>query len=130
MKRLLGPFSEPLFALLRVATAFLFVCHGVQKFGYLGGLGGFVPPPMSLLWWAGYIETIGGPLAAIGLGTRYVAFLLAGEMLVAYFNTHAFRNPWPILNGGEITVFYFFFWLYLAARGPGRWSVDGLLGID
>src|SRR2546425_9663894 len=108
LARLLGPFSEQLFFLLRLAVAFLFGSHGVQKFGLLGGLGGFVPPAFSLLWWAGYIETIGAPLIAVGLATRWVAFLLAGEMLVAYFHSHAFQNPWPIINGGEITVFYFF----------------------
>jgi putative oxidoreductase len=127
MKRLLSRYSEVLFLLLRIAVAFLFGSHGVQKFGYLRG---FHPAAGTLLWWAGYIETIGAPLIAIGLATRWVALILAGEMFVAYFHTHAFVSPWPIINGGEITVFYFFFYLYLAARGPGRYSVDRALGWD
>jgi putative oxidoreductase len=130
IKRLLGPHSDALFALLRVVAAFMFLLHGLQKFGMLGGLGGFVPPTFSLLWWAKWIETIGGPLLIVGLGTRWVAFILCGEMAVAYFYRHFPMSFWPLLNGGEITVLYCFLWLYLAARGPGRFSVDSVIGIE
>jgi putative oxidoreductase len=116
------------------------VSHGLQKFN-IAMVGGFVPPFFALTA-AGWIETIGGTLLVVGLGTRYVAFVLSGEMAVAYFMSHAgtvlgpvSANPgpgphsfFPHLNGGEITVLYCFLWLYLAARGPGRFSLDRLLG--
>jgi putative oxidoreductase len=128
MKRLLGPHSEVIFTVLRVVAAFAFLLHGLQKFN-IAALNGFVPP-VAMLVWAKWIETIGAPLILIGLGTRWVAFVLFGEMVVAYLTTHAPRSPWPLVNGGEITVLYCFLWLYLAARGPGRYSVDAALGLE
>jgi putative oxidoreductase len=142
MRRLLGPHSDLLLAILRVVAALMFMSHGLQKFN-VAMLGGF-EPPFFLLKLAGYIETIGGLLILIGLGTRWVAFVLAGEMAVAYFMSHfgtvlgplqAPPGPgphsfFPHLNGGEITVLYCFFWLYLAARGPGRYSIDAARGAE
>ena len=140
MKKLLGPYSDFLFAVLRIVAALMFVSHGLQKFN-IAMVGGFVPPFFALTA-AGWIETIGGTLLVIGLGTRFVAFVLSGEMAVAYFMSHAGtvlgpasptpgQGPhsfFPHLNGGEITVLYCFLWLYLAARGPGRFSLDAALG--
>ena len=142
MKRLLGPHSEFLFAVLRIVAALMFLAHGLQKFN-IAMLGGFEPPFFALTA-AGWIETIGGVLLVVGLGTRFIAFVLSGEMAVAYFMSHAGtvlgpasttagQGPhsfFPHLNGGEITVLYCFLWLYLAARGPGRWSLDRVLGIE
>ena len=143
MKTLLGKHSDLLFAALRIVAAFMFLLHGLQKFN-IAMVGGFVPPIPALVW-AQWIETIGAPLLILGLGTRWVAFVLSGEMAVAYFMSHAGtvlgpvsaqpgapgpHSFFPHLNGGEITVLYCFLWLYLAARGPGRWSLDGLLGLD
>jgi putative oxidoreductase len=142
MKRLLGPYADFFFFLLRVAAALMFLSHGLQKFN-IAMLGGFPAPPGPLTW-AAWIESIGAVLVILGLGTRYVAFILSGEMAVAYFMSHfgtvmgPFNaNPgpgphsfFPHLNGGEITVLYCFLWLYLAARGPGKFSVDRLLGVD
>jgi putative oxidoreductase len=142
VKTLLGPYSDFLFAVLRIVAALMFLAHGLQKFN-VAMVGGFNPPFFALTA-AGWIETIGGILIIVGLGTRWVAFLLSGEMAVAYFMSHAGTVLGPIsappgpgphsffphLNGGEITVLYCFLWLYLAARGPGRYSVDSALGID
>ena len=142
MKRLLGPYSDFFFFLLRVAAALMFLAHGLQKFN-IAMLGGFPAPPGPLTW-AAWIESIGAVLLILGLGTRYVAFILSGEMAVAYFMSHfgtvmgPFNaNPgpgphsfFPHLNGGEITVLYCFLWLYLAARGPGKLSLDAALGLE
>ena len=117
--------------LLRVITGALFMQHGLQKlFGLLvdpskpwNG-----PPPMfSQFWVAGVLECFGGFLIVIGLLTTPVAFLLAGEMAVAYFTSHAPRSFWPIQNGGEHTVLFCFVFLYLFATGAGPFSVDAAL---
>ena len=75
---------------------------------------------------AGIIETFGGALMLLGLFTRPVAFVLSGQMAVAYFIRHAPRGTWPILNGGELAVLFCFLWLFFVAAGPGPWSIDGL----
>jgi putative oxidoreductase len=120
-----------LHSLLRVMTGLLFMQHGLQK---LFGL--FVdpsrpwsgPPPMfSQFWFAGVLETFGGALIVLGLFTRPVAFLLAGEMAVAYFQAHFPRSFFPILNGGEPVVLFCFIYLFLFAAGPGPYSADALL---
>jgi putative oxidoreductase len=82
---------------------------------------------MSLVGVAGLIELVGGILLALGLFTRPVAFLLSGEMAVAYFLMHAPKGLFPILNGGELAAMYCFVFLYLAAAGPGAWAVDEAL---
>lgn len=116
-------------ALLRIVAGFTFTLHGVQKFGALGGLCGHAAAAYSMLWFAGILETIGGPLIILGLFTRPVAFILCGEMAVAYFRVHIHMGPWqfPLLNMGEVTVLYCFFFLYLVATGPGALSLDGAL---
>jgi len=144
MKTLLGRYSDVFFLLLRVVAALMFLSHGLQKFN-VAMLGGFTPPPeLPQLKIAAWIESIGAPLILVGLGTRWVAFILCGEMAVAYFMSHAGtvlgpvragpgpgpHSFFPHLNGGEITVLYCFLWLYLAARGPGKYSVDHKLGIE
>jgi putative oxidoreductase len=94
-----------------------------------GGMGGHGAPAAfgSLLWVAGVLESIGGLAILIGLCTRPVAFVLCGEMAVAYFRSHFPRGIWPILNGGELAVLYCFVYLYLFAAGPGPLSVDRLV---
>ena len=125
----LAPYETYLRSLIRIMAAFTFTQHGVQKtFGWLGGMDGHgATAPNAILTVAGLLETIGGPLILLGLFTRPVAFLLSGEMAVGYFRTHAPRNFWPVINGGEITVFYCFFFLWLASADPGVWSLDHLL---
>src|SRR5580692_10266761 len=116
-------------SLLRIVAGFTFTLHGAQKFGALGGLGGHAAPLYSLLWFAGIIEIIGGPLIILGLFTRPVAFILCGEMAVAYFRVHIHVGPWafPLLNGGEITVLYCFVFLFLVFAGAGAFSLDRMV---
>lgn len=122
MKPVLGRFSEPAYALLRIVAGLLFACHGAQKL--FGVFGGQQVPMMSQFWFAGAIELVGGILIAIGLLTSIVAFIASGEMAVAYFQAHAPNGPHPLMNQGELAVLYCFIFLYVAARGGGPWSVD------
>src|ERR1700685_1083705 len=125
----LTPWEPRLRSLARIMIGLTFSLHGWQKFfGVFGGIGGQRSPLSSMLGAAGAIETIGGALIILGLFTRPVAFLLAGEMAVGYFRAHAPRGLWPLTNGGELAVFYCFFFLWLSAAGPGPWSLDRLLG--
>jgi putative oxidoreductase len=122
------PFAR---SLLRIVAGFLFSLHGFQKlFGMFGGLGGRGAKAefFSLIWTAGCLETFGGLLILIGLLTRPTAFVLSGQMAVAYFMSHARRGQWPILNGGELAALYCFVFLWLAAAGAGPLSVDRALG--
>src|SRR5262245_33192369 len=116
-------------SLLRIVAGFTFSLHGAQKLlGMFGGVGGgATASPGSFLWYAGIIELGGGGLVLIGLLTRPVAFVVSGEMAVAYFMRHAQRSFWPILNGGELAAVYCFLFLYFAAAGPGPWSADRAL---
>ena len=116
-----------LLSILRIVAAILFLSHGVQK------LLGFPAPPSfgmpaagTLLWFAAVI--VGGVMLAVGFLTRPVAFLLSGQMAIAYFYAHAPRGAYPIANGGELAIVYCFVFLYLAAAGAGPWSVDATLG--
>ena len=128
MKNWWSPVEPHLRSLFRIAAAFTFSLHGWQKFfGVFGGIGGARPSLSSPLGVAGILETFGGALLILGLFTRPVAFLLSGEMAVGYFRTHAPRGFWPLVNGGELAVFYCFMFLWLSAAGPGPWSLDRLL---
>jgi len=111
--------------LLRIVTGFLFWQHGAQKLlGFPGGepVGDF----FGMMGLAGLLEFVGGALLVLGLFTRPVAFILSGQMAWAYFQVHAPQGFWPIQNGGELAAFYSFAFLYVAARGGGVFSVDGL----
>ena len=123
MERVLGRFSPYSYALLRMVAGFLFFQHGIQKlFGYPG-----TQPAVDVMTQAGLagiIETVGGVMIAIGLFTSPVAFIASGEMAWAYFQVHAPRNFWPMLNGGELAALYCFLFLYFAAIGSGKLSVD------
>jgi putative oxidoreductase len=111
-------------AILRIVTALLFIEHGTQK------LFGFPPSPnpgpalFSLSGLQAVIELVGGFLLLIGLYSRAVAFILAGDMAVAYFMAHAPRSFFPVLNGGDATILYCFVFLYLSVAGGGAWSLD------
>jgi putative oxidoreductase len=116
-----------LLSVLRIVTAFLFMQVGTAKlFAFPGPMmpGGGTAPVASLPGIAGVLEVFGGALVLIGLFTRPVAFLLSGEMAVAYFMAHAPKGFWPVLNGGAPAVLYCFLFLYLSAAGGGPWSVD------
>lgn len=111
--------------LLRIVAGFLFWQHGAQKLlGFPGGeqVGDF----FGMMGLAGILEFVGGALLVLGLFTRPVAFILSGQMAWAYFMVHAPEGFWPVLNGGELAAFYSFLFLYLAARGGGVFSLDGV----
>jgi len=117
---------------LRVVAGLMYACHGGQKlFGWFGGPsehGGSVPL-LSIMGLASVLEFFGGLLIAVGLSTRAVAFVLAGEMAVAYLMVHASRGFFPIVNRGESVVLYCFIFLALWAVGPGAYSLDGRRGL-
>lgn len=114
-------------SILRIVAALIFMEHGTQK------LFGFPPSDrpspelFSLLGLAGVLEFFGGILLVLGLFTRPVAFVLSGQMAVAYWMAHAPRSFFPILNGGDAAILYCFVFLYLAAAGGGAWSLDSSL---
>jgi putative oxidoreductase len=125
MENFLRPWQAPLLSVLRLVTGLTFLQSGTGK--YLG----FPKNPGydSLQLWSmsgigGIVELIGGTLIVLGLFTRPVAFLASGEMAVAYFWAHAPRNFFPLLNDGRPAVLFCFVFLYLAAAGPGPWSLD------
>jgi putative oxidoreductase len=114
-----------LLSVLRIVAALIFLEHGTQKLlGFPSPAGGAGPAALSLLWFAGALELVGGVLLLLGLFTRCVAFILSGEMAFAYFLMHAPRNFFPALNGGDAAILYCFVFLYLAAAGGGPWSID------
>ena len=116
--------------LLRVVAGVLLLQHGGQKlFGWFGGMGmtpGATVPLMSEMGLAGVLEFLGGTLVALGLFTRPVAFVLAGELAVAYFQSHQPHGAWPIQNHGELAALYSFIFLFLAAHGAGGFGLDTL----
>jgi putative oxidoreductase len=117
-------------SLLRVIVGFTFSLHGLQKLlGMFGGMGGngARAPLFSRIGAAGFLEAVGGLLILLGLFTIPVAFILCGEMAVAYFAVHFARGFFPIRNGGELAVLYCFIYLYLCTAGPGPWSADRIL---
>jgi putative oxidoreductase len=119
--------APQLLSLLRIVAAFLFLQYGSTKlFAFPAAVmpGGGTAPLWSLAWFAGAIELAGGALLLVGLCTRPVAFLLAGQMAIAYFKGHAGGGFWPVLNGGAPAVIFCFVWLYISAAGGGPWSID------
>jgi len=113
---------------LRIVTAFLFMMHGSAKLFHVPHQPMFDNLHLiSLLGLQGVIELVGGFLLLIGLFTRPVAFILAGDMAVAYFMSHAPKGWLPIVNGGDLAVLFCFVFLYLWAAGPGPWSIDARL---
>ena len=117
-------------SILRIVVGFLFSLHGMQKLlGFFGGMGGGGAKAAfgSLLWVAGSLEMVGGLLILLGLFTAPVAFILSGQMAVAYFMVHFPQGFLPIRNGGELAVLYSFVYLYLCIAGPGPLSVDALV---
>ena len=116
-------------SILRIVAAFVFITTGTMKlFAFPNGIppnGGTVPL-MSQMGIGGILEAFGGFLVLIGLFTRPVAFILSGEMAVAYFQFHYPQNFWPTVNNGTAAILYCFLWLYYSAAGPGPWSVDAL----
>jgi putative oxidoreductase len=109
---------------LRIVTGLLFLEHGTQKFLSFPPRAFPAPELMSLLGVQAWLEIVGGALIILGLFTRPVAFVLAGNMAVAYFMAHSPKNFFPTLNGGDAAILFCFVFLYLAAAGGGPWSLD------
>ena len=120
---LLDRWSPQILSLLRFVAGFCFLWHGSAKLlGYPPGMEGV--QLMSLMGLAGILELVGGALVCIGLFTKPVAFILSGEMAVAYFMAHAPHGWLPAMNGGDAAVLYYFVFLYIAAAGGGPISID------
>ncbi len=124
----LNKLSPLVLSLLRFVAALLFIEHGTMKLlafpQAMPGPHGPLPPLMLA---AGLLELVGGSLLAIGFLTRPIAFILSGEMAVAYFMVHAHQSVYPLINMGEAAVLYCFVFFYVFFAGPGPWSVDALL---
>lgn len=118
-------------SVLRIVAALFFMLTGTMKlFAFPAG----IPPNsgtvqlISQIGLGGVLEAFGGALLLLGLFTRPVAFILAGEMAVAYFQFHSPQGFWPMMNGGMAAVIYCFVWLYFSAAGAGPWSLDAKRG--
>jgi len=124
MSHPLSSYRSHTYALLRIVAGFLLLWHGMSKV-----LGIPVPAPGEapafVIWVAGPIELIGGALVMVGLFTRWAAFLCSGLMAAAYWMAHGFQGLLPIQNQGELAALYCFVFLFIAAAGPGMWSIDG-----
>ena len=118
-------------SILRIIASCMFIMSGTMKlFAFPVGMppDNSTAPLMSQTGIGGLIEFFGGMLMLAGLFTRPVAFILAGEMAVAYWQFHAPQSAWPIVNQGTNAVLYCFVWLYFSAAGAGPWSIDAARG--
>ena len=122
-------YAPQLLSVLRIVSAFIFIPSGTMKlFGWpIPMPGGATAPFLSQVWIGGVLEALGGLLLLLGLFSRPVAFILAGEMAVAYFQFHAPQGFWPQVNQGTAAALFCFIFLYVSAAGPGPWSVDAKL---
>ena len=135
MKRFLGRYSEYIYALLRIMAGFMFVWHGAQKLlGYPPAQmppGSPAPSLSPLMALGGTIELVGGLMIMLGFFAAIAAFIASGMMAVAYFMAHfSIAQFLPLVNRGELAVLYCFVFLYIASRGSGVWSIDGLRGAE
>ena len=125
----LSRWSPQLLSVLRIMSGLLFFAHGTAKylsFPLVEGMSGVSPTSLGGI--AGILELVGGALLIIGLYSRLTAFILSGLMAFAYFLAHAPSDFFPILNRGELAIMFCFVFLYIAAAGPGPWSVDANRG--
>ena len=127
MPSLMTRYRNEIYALLRIAAGLLFLWHGSSK---LFGFPQAAPPeaPAFVIYVGGLIELVGGTLVALGLFTRWAAFLCSGMMAAAYWMAHGLNHLFPLVNGGELAALYCFVFLYISAAGSGKWSVDAVRG--
>ncbi len=125
--RALAPYFQ---AVLRIVSAIIFITAGTMKlFAFPIGMppDGSTAEFITQVWIGGFLEVFGGALMVIGYYTRPAAFILSGEMAVAYFQFHAQQGFWPTMNGGIPAILYCFIFLYFSAAGAGPWSIDSLI---
>lgn len=121
--KFLDNFQEHFYSLFRIMSGFLFLWHGVQKFFNFPIEYPYGPlTPLSIA--AGSIELVGGILIMIGLFTRPTAFICSGTMAVAYWMSHGMQSFFPIVNAGELAIMFCFGFLFIAAKGAGKWGLD------
>ncbi len=124
--RLQTDWEPRVLSVVRIVLGLLFMEHGLAKlFGFPSAT--IHPAMFQLLWFAGVIELLGGLLLALGLFTRTAAFIMSGEMAVAYFMQRAPRSFFPLLNGGDVDILYCFVFFYFFVAGGGCWSLDRLV---
>jgi len=127
MTAFLEAWTPRILSLVRIVSALIFMEHGTQKWLNFPPLGRPAPELWSMSGFGGALELVLGPLLVLGLFTRPVAFVLSGEMAIAYWRSHAPRNVFPVLNGGDAAILYCFIFLYLAFAGGGVWSLDRVI---
>ena len=119
----LSKYSSQILGVTRIIVGLLFLEHGLMKLvGFPAAMGAHPLPPLMLA--AGIIEVAGGGLVALGLFSRYAAFICSGEMAIAYFIGHFPKGPLPVVNGGITAILFCFAFLYLAVAGPGPWTIN------
>ena len=128
----LNRYADPVYCIMRLIVGLMLACHGAQLvLGQFGGMPGSDNPVSQI---GGWLQLVGGLLVAFGLFTRVAAFILSGEMAVAYFMFHfghattTMEKIFPIANKGELAAFYCWVFFFMVFYGPGRWSIDALMG--
>lgn len=124
MTKIEGRWAGEALSLLRIVASLIFLMHGSAKLIGFPASPMPMPPVGSLFWFGGVLELVGGLLLLVGLLSRPVAFILSGEMAVAYWMVHAPQSTFPIQNNGDAAILYCFVFLLIAAAGPGPWSLD------
>jgi putative oxidoreductase len=128
MTEALAAWTPRALSVLRIITGLIIVQHGMAKLIGFPAVAMFANlKPFSLLGAAGFIELVGGALLIVGLLTQPAAFIIAGEMAVAYFMSHSPKGFYPLVNGGSLAIAYCFACLYLSTAGAGPWSVDAAM---
>ncbi|MEO6432924.1 MAG: DoxX family protein [Sphingomicrobium sp.] len=117
-------YGDKALGLLRIVAALLFILHGTSKLFNFPPFPMAIPAMGTLLWIAAVLEVVGGLMLLVGFLSRPAAFLLSGEMAVAYWMFHAPKSTFPAVNGGEPAILFCFIFLLIAAAGPGAWALD------